>query len=61
MPITAIEIGHRFRRDLGDIDALAQNIADVGLLHPVVVTPNGELIAGLRRLRAFAGVPSTLS
>jgi N6-adenosine-specific RNA methylase IME4 len=53
MPITAIEIGHRFRRDLGDIDALAQNIADVGLLHPVVVTLNGELIAGLRRLRAF--------
>jgi ParB/RepB/Spo0J family partition protein len=37
---------------LGDIDELAGQIADLGLLHPIVVRPNGELIAGQRRLEA---------
>ena len=37
---------------MGDIGALAANIADVGLLHPVVVAPDMRLIAGERRLRA---------
>jgi len=44
--VAEIQIGTRHRRELGDIDALAQSIADVGLLHPVVVTPAGLLIAG---------------
>lgn len=52
-PIAAIRIGKRHRRDMGDIPALAASIADVGLLHPVVVTPQNELIAGERRLKAF--------
>jgi ParB family chromosome partitioning protein len=52
-PIAEIQIGHRHRQDYGDIDSLAQNIADVGLLHPVVITPGGRLIAGERRLLAF--------
>jgi ParB family transcriptional regulator, chromosome partitioning protein len=47
------KIGRRHRKDMGNIDALAANIAEVGLLHPVVVTPTGELIAGERRIRAF--------
>jgi ParB-like chromosome segregation protein Spo0J len=51
-PISGIRIGRRHRRDLGDIAALASNIAEVGLLHPLVVTPDGTLIAGERRLRA---------
>jgi ParB-like chromosome segregation protein Spo0J len=37
---------------MGDIDSLAQSMADIGLLHPVVVTPKGTLIAGERRRRA---------
>jgi N6-adenosine-specific RNA methylase IME4 len=37
---------------MGDICALAANIADVGLLHPIVVTPDMRLIAGERRVRA---------
>jgi ParB family chromosome partitioning protein len=37
---------------MGDIAALAANIADVGLLHPVVVTPDMRLVAGERRIRA---------
>jgi ParB family chromosome partitioning protein len=52
MVIADIRIGQRHRRDLGDIDALAASISEVGLLHPVVVTPDGRLIAGQRRLEA---------
>ena len=52
MKIEAIKVGARHRRDLGDIDLLAASIADIGLLHPVVVTPDGGLIAGARRLAA---------
>ena len=52
LPIKAITVGRRLRRDLGDIDALANSIADVGLLNPLTVTPGGRLIAGARRLAA---------
>ena len=52
--ISAITIGVRHRRDLGDIEGLAANIAEVGLLHPVVITPGNVLIAGERRLAACA-------
>ena len=52
MKIDGIEIGVRHRHDLGDIDDLAASIANIGLLHPVVVTPDGQLIAGERRLEA---------
>lgn len=52
MNIGDIQIGFRYRKDLGDVRALAQSIAEVGLLHPVVVTPDGRLIAGQRRLEA---------
>src|SRR6266496_411762 len=51
-PITSISIGRRHRRDLGDIVALANSIREVGLLHPPVITPGGELIAGERRIEA---------
>ena len=54
MPLGTIRIGVRYRKDLGDIEALAESIQSVGLLHPVVVTPEAELIAGRRRLAACA-------
>lgn len=65
MRVDSIRIGERHRKQLGDIGALAQSIADVGLLHPVVVTPDGKLIAGQRRLAAvtmlgWAEVPVTV-
>jgi ParB-like chromosome segregation protein Spo0J len=50
--IADIIIGIRHRRDLGDIDSLARSIAEVGLLHPIVVRADGVLIAGQRRLAA---------
>ena len=52
MSIADIRVGHRHRKDMGDIDTLARNIGELGLLHPVVVRPDGTLIAGERRLRA---------
>lgn len=47
-----IKIGHRFRKDLGDIKALCTSIQTVGLFHPVVINEKNELVAGYRRLRA---------
>jgi hypothetical protein len=45
-PIDGITIGVRHRRDLGNIDDMAADIAEVGLLHPIVVTSKNVLIAG---------------
>lgn len=56
VPIADIEVGERFRKDMGDLHALAASIDRVGLLHAVVaaVGPTGRLrlVAGERRLRA---------
>ena len=52
IPLNRIKVGTRHRRDLGDIASLARSIQEVGLLHPVVVHPDGRLIAGERRLAA---------
>lgn len=52
MRIDQIQIGFRYRKDLGDLKTLADSIAEVGLLHPIVVTPEARLIAGHRRLEA---------
>lgn len=47
-----IIIGGRGRGDLGDLRELAESIRTVGLLHPVVVTAEHELVAGVRRIEA---------
>lgn len=52
LAISAISVGQRHRRDLGDVAGLAASIKQFGLLHPVVVHPDGRLIAGERRLAA---------
>jgi ParB family chromosome partitioning protein len=52
LAINKIRIRDRFRKNLGDIDSLAASIDEVGLLHPIVVRPDGRLIAGERRLAA---------
>ena len=50
--ISEIVVDGRHRKDLGALDDLAASIADVGLLHPIVITPDGRLVAGQRRLEA---------
>lgn len=50
--IEQIHIGQRFRRDMGDIGVLASSIQEIGLLEPIVISENYQLIAGYRRLEA---------
>lgn len=52
IPIGQIKVGPRHRKDLGDLNALAEDIHDIGLLCPILVTPDYQLIDGERRLRA---------
>ena len=52
MRIADIRIGERHRKDMGDIEGLARSIDEIGLLHPVVVRPDGVLVAGERRIKA---------
>jgi len=53
MKIDNIVIENRTRKHLGNIQELADSIKLVGLLHPIVVTPNNHLIAGYRRIEAY--------
>jgi ParB/RepB/Spo0J family partition protein len=50
--IEDIIVGNRFRKDLGDIDSLTKTIRDVGLLQPIGITENNQLVYGARRLQA---------
>lgn len=50
--IDQVTVGERDRTDLGNIAELADSIAAVGLLHPIVVTEDMTLVAGDRRLSA---------
>lgn len=52
MRITEIKINNRYRKYLGDIDSLAKSINELGLINPVTVDENGNLIAGMRRIEA---------
>lgn len=52
----AIHIGERHRKDLGEIEALAESIATEGLLQPIGITEENVLVFGERRLRAFQDV-----
>ena len=52
MPVDKIRVGKRHRKDMGDLDALAANMDALGLLHPVVVAPDGLLLSGERRVAA---------
>lgn len=50
--IEDIKVGKRARVDLGDLSDLMQSIKEHGLLHAIVITTEGELVAGERRLAA---------
>ena len=53
IPIESILIRDRTRKHLGDINSLAESIASVGLLQPIVINENNELIDGQRRIKAY--------
>lgn len=52
LKISDIKIGQRVRDDYGDMESLAKSIQEHGLLHPIVVDLDYNLIAGCRRLLA---------
>jgi ParB family chromosome partitioning protein len=52
LDIGKIKVTDRIRKDFGNIQELAEDIRENGLINPPVVTPENELIAGERRLRA---------
>jgi ParB-like chromosome segregation protein Spo0J len=56
VPVEDITVPPRTRKDMGDLDALADSIEQDGLLHPIVVTPDLQLVVGERRLRAVRDV-----
>lgn len=65
LPIEQVKVGSRFRKDMGDVSALAKSIEELGLLQPIVVSEAKELIAGERRLQAcrslgWAEIPATV-
>lgn len=50
--IDVIQIGERFREDYGDVESLAQSIKSEGLINPITVDTESNLLAGGRRLEA---------
>ncbi len=50
--IDDIKIKKRVRQDLGDLDSLKDSLRTYGLLNPITLNRNYELIAGQRRLTA---------
>ncbi len=52
LQIDEIQIGQRIRKTAGDISALKSSIEQVGLLNPIIVNEQHELISGFRRLEA---------
>jgi ParB family chromosome partitioning protein len=53
MKVNDIKVGDKFRKDLGDLEALKQSIQKAGLLQPPVVNENNELVCGYRRLVSY--------
>lgn len=52
-PISSITIApERQRKELTGIEELASSIRTLGLIHPIVITPDGVLVAGERRMKA---------
>jgi ParB family chromosome partitioning protein len=52
IPIEDVVVKKRIRKDLGDINALAESFKKHGQISPIVISRNNVLIAGGRRLEA---------
>jgi len=50
--IKDIKVKHRVRKDLGNLDDLKESLKTYGLLNPITINRNYQLIAGERRLTA---------
>ncbi len=52
LKLDEIVIGKRLRQQFTDVTMLKESIREVGLLNPVIVNENNELISGFRRFEA---------
>ena len=52
IPVKDIIVKKRIRKDMGDIDSLAESMKRLGQISPIVITKKNVLIAGGRRLEA---------
>ena len=52
MQVHDIIIRNRIRKNLGDISALMESMRKYGLLNPIMINTENELIAGHRRLES---------
>lgn len=50
--LEAISVNSRRRDEYGDVEALAKSIGKHGLIHPIVIDTDNNLVAGGRRLAA---------
>ncbi len=51
--IDQIKIKKRIRKNIGDIETLKNSIIKHGLIYPIIIDKNKNLIAGLRRYQAL--------
>ncbi|MGC8793982.1 MAG: ParB/RepB/Spo0J family partition protein [Bryobacteraceae bacterium] len=56
VPCEQIRIGERYRREMGDLEGLAESIAREGLLQPIGLTEDYRLVFGQRRLLAVRDI-----
>src|SRR6056297_1351093 len=52
IPVEEIVIKRRIRQDLGDLAKLMESLKAYGLMNPILINSNRELIAGRRRLES---------
>lgn len=52
VPIENIKVKRRVRKDLGNLDSLKDSLKRYGLLNPITINSDNELVAGQRRLEA---------
>lgn len=52
VPVDAVIVGRRYRNEMGDITGMAQSIRVHGLLNPITVDAECNLVSGYRRLTA---------
>ena len=52
LKLTEIKVGERFREDFGEIEELIESMKDKGIIQPLTVSNDMELLAGGRRYKA---------
>ena len=50
--IEDVKVSKRIRQDETDVTMLKESIREIGLLNPIIINEENELLAGFRRLEA---------